>query len=534
MRDFTGTIALTRFALRRDRVMLPTWIAVFVLTVLSSASATVGLYPTLQPRVEAASAVNDIPALVSLYGRVWDPSSLGALAIMKLSAFGAVMIAVFATIIVVRHTRAEEENGRLELIGATVVGRWSALSAALIVAFTAMLAIGVLTALGQTATGLPAAGSWAFGMAWATTGMAFAAVAAVTAQLTVSARSATGAAVAVVGVAYALRAVGDTSGSAEGPGLASWLSPIGWGQQVRPYAGDRWWVLLLPLLFSVVVVAAAYTLAAHRDLGAGLLPDRAGSAHAPASLGTPLGLAWRLQRNVLAGWAVGYALLGFICGNIASNVGPLLDSKQAREFIQKLGGTQVLSDAFLAAEFSIIAVVTAAYGISAAMRLHSEEESGHAEMVLATAVSRTSWLASHVVIALLGTALLSLLAGVAAGVANGLQTGTMDHVGTVIGGVLVHLPAIWVLTGLIVLLFGYTPRLVVLTWAALVGFLIVGEFGPLLNLPQWALDLSPFAHIPKLPGAGMTWTPLLVLAALAVVLTLIGATGFRHRDLDTA
>ena len=50
----------------------------------------------------------------------------------------------------------------------------------------------------------------------------------------------------VLAVAYLVRAVGDVSGDAEMPSPLSWLSPIGWGQQVRPYAGDRFAVLLDP------------------------------------------------------------------------------------------------------------------------------------------------------------------------------------------------------------------------------------------------------------------------------------------------
>jgi len=532
--ELTGTTTLVRFGLRRDRVLLPVWAAVFVVTVVSSASATVGLYPTLASRTEAASAVNDIPAVVALYGRVWDPTSLGALSIMKMSALGAALLSVFAAILVVRHTRAEEENGRLELLGATVVGRRAALSAALLVTSVGLAAIGVLTALGQTAVGLPAAGSWAFGLAWATTGLCFAAVAAVAAQLTTSARSATGWAAVAIGVAYVLRAFGDTAGNDSGPGLWSWLSPIGWGQQVRPYAGDRFWVLLLPLLFSTAAVGAAYALAARRDLGAGLLPDRPGPARAAAPLRSPLALAWRLQRGGLVGWAAGYVVLGLVFGNIASNLDDMLGSPQAREFIAKLGGTQVITDAFLATEFSFLAVITAAYGVSASLRLHTEEQSGRAELVLATAVPRIRWLASHVVVALAGTTVLSLVAGVTAGVANAFATGSTDHLGSVVGGVLVHLPAMWVLTGLVVLIVGHAPRLVLLSWAALVGFLLVGELGLLFSFPQWAMDLSPFAHVPKLPGAAMAWPPELVLAAVAVVLLVIGTIGFRRRDLDTS
>lgn len=534
MSNFTGTRALTSFALRRDRVILPVWVTVIVISVVSSALATVGLYPTLQSRIEASSAVNNTPALVALYGRVWDPASLGALTIMKLSAFGAALIAVFAVILVVRHTRAEEENGRLELIGATVVGRRAALSAALVVAIGAMTVIGALTALGQIAAGLPAAGSWAFGMAWATTGIAFASVAAVTAQLTVTARSATGWAVAAIGVSYALRAIGDSLGGEGGPGFWSWMSPIGWSQQVRPYAGDRYGMLVLPILFSVASLAVAYTLAARRDLGAGIFADRPGPARATSWLDSPLGLAWRLQRGALLGWAVGYVFMGFVVGNIASNVGSMLQSPQARELIQRMGGTGDLTDAFLAAEFAIAAVATAAYGIAATMHLHSEEQTGRTELVLATAVSRPRWLASHVMVAMCGATLLSLLMGTSAGIAHGIATDSMDELPAVIAACLVYLPAIWFFTALVVLLFGVVPRLTTLAWAALVAFLLFGELGVLLKLPTWVLELSPFSHVPQLPAAAMRWTPVIALCALALVLAVIGGRAFARRDLDTA
>ena len=533
MSSYTGTGALTRFALRRDRILAPAWIAVFTLTVASSASATVGLYPNDRSRLEAAATVNDVPALVALYGRIWDPTSLGALSIMKLGAFGGALVAILAIVLVVRHSRAEEEKGRLELVGATVVGRRAALSAALLIAMGTILALGVLTAVAAIATGLPSSGSWAFGLSWASVGLVFAAVAAVTAQVTVSARTAVGSAVAVVGVAYVLRAVGDTVGSTSEPGLATWLSPIGWAQQIRPFAGDRWWVLVLPVVATVVLVGSAYVLASHRDLGAGLLPDRAGRATASSWLSSPLGLAWRLQRGLLIGWLAAYLVLGLVFGTIATEIGGLLDSEQAREFIRRLGGAQAITDAFLAAELGIMAFITAAYGISAAMRLHSEEEDGHAELLLTTATARIRWLASHVTIALLGTTALSLTAGLASGTAYAAKVDNASAVWAVLGGVTVHLPAVWMITGLTVLLFGFLPRWIALAWVALVGFLLVGEFGVLLSLPQWVLDLSPFSHVPRLPGGTMTWTPVVVLLLVSAALLVAGAVGFRRRDLDT-
>ncbi len=467
MTEFTGTGTLLRLALRRDRVLLTSITAGFVLTVLASATATVGLYPDLASRVQAASAVNDIPALVALYGRVWDPTSLGALVIMKLAAFGAALLAVVAIMLVIRHTRADEEHGRLELVSAGVLGRRAALSAALTLTVGTMIVIGTLTALGQIAAGLPASGSWFFGAAWAATGSAFAAIAAIAAQVTVTARAASAAALAVLGLAYTLRAVGDTAGDTIEPGALSWLSPIGWGQQVRPYAGDRWWVLALPVLFAMLAAAAAYALAARRDLGAGLIPDRPGPRAAGPGLLSAGGLAWRLHRGTLLAWAVAYVVLGLAFGNIAASVGSMLESPQAQDFIRTLGGTDALADAFLATELSFIAIITAAYGISTIQRLRAEEEAGHAELLLATATSRTRWAAGHLTVAALGTSILMLLAGASAGTARALQTGDPAGILEITAAAVVYLPAIWVLVALVTLLDGVVPRLTRLGWGAL-------------------------------------------------------------------
>jgi ABC-2 type transport system permease protein len=212
----------------------------------------------------------------------------------------AAILAVFVTVLTVRHTRAEEEQGRIELLGATVVGRFAPLTAALIVSAGASLVLGLFGALAMIFSGLPPDGSAAFGLAWACVGIAFAAIAAVLAQLTRSAHTAIGLGAAVLGVAYVLRAVGDTAAST-GPRWLSWLSPIGWAQQFRPYAGNRWWVLLIVLAFTASATAATYALVARRDLGAGLVPDRAGPANAAPWLRSPIALAWRLQRGSLLG-----------------------------------------------------------------------------------------------------------------------------------------------------------------------------------------------------------------------------------------
>ncbi|GDY33062.1 ABC transporter permease [Gandjariella thermophila] len=532
MSALVGTGSLVRLALRRDRVLLPAWLAVFVLMAAGSAGATVGIYPTAASRAQAAASINDTPSLVALYGLVYDPTSLGAVALIKMIAFGAALVAVLSVVVVVRHTRAEEEAGRLELVGATVVGRHAPLAAALLVAVAANVVLGLVTAASLVAAGLPAPSSAAFGLAWAGVGIAFAAVAAVAAQVTESGRAAIGTACAVLGAAYVLRAIGDTSAaSGSGPGWLSWLSPVGWGQQVRPYAGDRWWVLLLPAGFAAVLTAAAYALVLRRDHGGGLLPDRPGRPTTAPSLRGPLALAWRLQRGSLLGWTAGFVLLGVVFGNVASGVGRLVTSPQAREMISRLGGEHALTDAFMATELGFVGVLAAAFGVQAALRLRTEETALRAEPLLATPVRRLAWAGSHLTVALAGTAVLLAGAGLGAGLAHAAGTHDAGQVGRVLLGALVHAPAAWVVTGVVVAAFGLAPRLVVAGWVALVAFLLLGVLGPVFRLDQWAMDLSPFTHVPRLPGGELSATPLVCLVLVAAALVVVGLAGFRRRDI---
>jgi ABC-2 type transport system permease protein len=530
MKTLAGTGALVRLALRRDRILLPVWLAVFVLMALSAAAGTIALYPDDGSWAQAAQTWNHSRPLVALYGRVHESASVGSLAVVKPLGTMAAVLAIVAVVLVVRHTRAEEESGRLELLGSSVVGRYAPLTAALLVVVGATVVLGVFAALAMMAAGLAAAGSLAFGAAWAGVGIAFAAVAATVAQVTRSARGAVGIGVAVVGVVYVLRAVGDTV-ETTGPTWLTWLSPIGWAQQFRPYAGNRWWVLLVVLGFAAVATAAAYALAARRDFGAGLLPDRPGPARAAPTLRGPLALAWRLQRGSLYGWTVGLTLAGLLFGNLASQIGVFFDSAESRDVLAALGGHRGLTDAYLAAVLGMIGIAASGYGIQAATRLRAEESVLHTEQLLALPVGRIRWALSHLTIAVTGTSLLMTAAGASAGLAHGARVGDLGQAGRVLAGALAQLPAVWVLTGVVVAAFGLAPRLVGVGWAALVVFLLLAEVGPLLEVSQWVLDVSPYAHVPKVPGADFSWAPVLTLTLVAVALTAAGLIGFRRRDI---
>ena len=531
MNDFVGTGTLVRLALRRDRILIPVWIVVFVISAAGSAKASIDLYSDPQSLAEAARTSNASPALVSLYGRIFDESSLGEVSLFKFTAFGALLVGLLAAMLVVRHTRTEEESGRLELLSAGVVGRYAALTAALIVSSGTVVLLGLLTALSLIGSGLPATGSFAFGAMWAAAGLSFAGVGAVTAQVTEGARAANGLTAVVLGVAYVLRAIGDSASNGSTQWV-SWLSPIGWSQQVRAYAGDRFVVVLVPLAFMALTVAGAMALIRRRDVGAGLVRPRPGPPTAAPSLRSPLALAWRLHRGAFFGWLFAFLLLGLLVGNIASNVDGFVTSDSAKEMVEKLGGVNGITDAFLATEMGVMGLLASAFGIQAALRLRSEETALRAEPLLATDVTRSRWLASHVLIALFGTGALILVAGLGSGISSGASLGNMGRqVPRMLAAAAVQLPAIWLVTALVVVLFGAAPKLVTGGWVLYGVFLLIGQFGSVFNLPQSVINLSPYGHTPRLPGGDFSVIPVIWLTAIAAALTLAGFATFRRRDI---
>jgi ABC-2 type transport system permease protein len=541
--SLTGTRPLTRLAVRRSVGMLSAWIYLVTILMVVSARSVQKLYPTAAGLDRFTANASHNPALDFLYGPVFSHSAGGVIA-WKPGGFAAVAAGLMSIFLVVRHTRADEESGRLELVSATPVGRRAPLAAALLVAVVANAVLAALMAAALIAINhLPAAGTLAFALSVGACGLAFAGLAAVTAQVASSSRGARELAIGALALAYLLRAFGDSAG-AGGPHWLTWISPLGWNEQVRPYAADRWWLLAAEAALALAVTAAAWVLTARRDYGAGLLPARAGRPQAGRLLRGPFGLAWTLQRGSLVGWAIGFVALGLATGSIAPSVGTLVGgSLQVRHGIQRLGGSAGLTSAYLAAVMSIAGLIAAAYATSAVLRLRAEETSERAEPVLASAVGRIRWALSHLLVAAAGSAVLLACAGAGAGVGYGLHGGDFGgRLASLLGAALAQLPAVLAVAGVAVVAFGLRPDwsvrglrpdwTIAISWSAVGLAALIVLFGPLFSLPQWAMDISPFTHLPRLPGTPLTAAPLVWLSLAALALAAAGLAGLRRRDLD--
>jgi ABC-2 type transport system permease protein len=546
-RSLTGTSALVKLAARRDRIMLPAWIYVITIGVTSTAYTFAKLYKTPSSRAALVASGQGNPALLFLYGRL-NGASVGALTAWRYGVWAALFAVLMTGFIVIRHTRADEEAGRLELIGSARVGRQAPLVAALLVAVAANALLTVLLCVVLPLVGLPGAGSAALALAIGTTGLAFTGISAVAAQLTSGARAARGIVFAVLGLAFLARAIGDSAG-ASGPAWLTWALPLGWTETLSPFAGERWWVLALPVTVFVAGTWLAFVLAARRDHGAGLLPDRPGRPEASAALRGPQSLAWRLQWTSFVGWAVGFAFIFAVCGAAAQGIGQLFGTSSAleKEFA-RLGGQSAIVNAYLAALMLLAGLIAAAFAVSAVLRLRAEETAGRADPVLSGVFGRIRWGLSHLLVAAAGAAGLLAIAGVATGLGYGLRavgttspaSGAATGQPVTVGGEVVHmlgaglaqLPAALVIAGVAAAAFGLLPEAsVAVGWTALGLVVAINIFGQSLQLSHWVLDISPFTHVPRLPGGAFSAQPLLWLSLAALALGAAGLAGLRRRDI---
>lgn len=531
MRAFAGTSQLLRLILKRDRGRLLSWILALAGIPIVTANAFIELYATETARSELIATFGSNPAYSALLGPIYG-STIGALTVWRIGVIGSVLIGLMAVLLVIRNTRDEEESGRRELLGATVVGRHAPLTAALVVVMAAGLNIGLLITVGLAALGLEFGGALGYGAGVGTTSAVFAAVGGIAAQLTNGGGAARGVGVGALGLAFILRAAGDAM-EIEALG---WLSPIGWFTRLRPFSGERWWVLGLSTAVAAGLGAIAYRLASRRDLGAGVLPVRAGPANAAPRLRGPVALAWRLQRSSLLGWSVGIGLLAALYGTVADDVGEIFGGNpQLAEVLAALGGTDRLTDTFFSFTGGVLALVAGAYSIRTALRLRAEEEGLRAEAVLATSTTRGRWMASHLLFAFLGAAVMMVLAGLVMGATYGAAIDDVaGQMARVLGISIIQLPAIWVLTAATAALYGLAPRATVVAWALLLGFLVLGQLGQILRFPQWLLNLSPFSHVATSTASEISAVPIAVLLGVVIFLTGLSFSAFRRRDLTAA
>lgn len=532
----TGTLLVARLAARRSRVFWPAWILATAALLPATVSAYAQLVPDSPAGAATITALQSNPTMRAMLGPPHDLSTAGGFAMWRVGTFVAAAAAMMAALGVIRATRAEEEEGRVELVRAGAIGRHAPLAGGLVVALAACLLLAVIITATMAAGAPPLPGALATGLGVGLVAAVWAGVGAVAAQLVESARAARFLALGTLGAAYLLRALADGTPTDSAWSPLGWLSPVQWAALSRPYADERWWVLALPALSTAGLIALAFALESRRDHGSGIRATPPGPGRAAAWLSGAGALAWRLERGAIIGWGVGLGMFALVIGSLSTTVDQLLkDNPQLADMFRRMGqGGQVLRDAFFVAMLGILVVVIAFFAASLILRLRREEESGHVELLGSTATSRTRLLAAHVLPALLAPTVLLVVCGALVAVPQALSGDGAALIAGIAGAALALAPGLWLVVGLATALLGWAPRLLGLVWVVLGWSLFVTWVGALLDLPQAALDATPFAALPQLPVQSLAWTPILVETGLAVALLAVGALGWRRRDLGAA
>ncbi|UEL27723.1 ABC transporter permease [Pseudarthrobacter sp. L1SW] len=534
---------LWRQRLLRDRWQLAVWVLGIGALALFAAAAINQTYGEEASRAEILQIAVATPAILMLRGLARG-ASLGAFTFFQIYAFLALLAGLMSTFLAVRHSRADEETGAAELVASTPAGRLVPALATLLHGTAANVLVALAVFAGFTVQGLDAPGSLLAGAAVGGVGLAFLGVAFLVAQLMGTSRGANGISAALVVLAYILRGIGDATGtpSADGTvvaaGPASWVSPIGWGQQTYAYTGDRWWPLLLPVALAVACGGAAWLILDRRDSGASVWGALPGRTAARPGLRSPAALALRLQAGSIVGWSIGGLTMGLLAGSLGSAIAAAdtINSSVTsalRAMIQAQGVS--LTQLMVSAMFSIAGILAAACALQAIIRMRQEEAAGTAELLLSAPVSRMRWLGSYLLLGTASVVLVMFLTAFGAWASLAAAGDSSMEAGAIWETAVAQLPAALIYLALPALVFVLWPSAAVaLGWGLLGAGVVLGIFGGMLGLDQAIRDLSPFSHTPVPSGPTTDWSGAWWMLAIAVATAALAAAAMRRRETGTA
>lgn len=530
--SLAGMWTLLRFMVRRDRIRTSTWVLAVGLSGFYLATAMTTVYET-QEDIEGIATLLADPVMRMLVGPAFglDEPSHERMFSAAYALFIYIPIALFSIFTVVRHTRAEEQSRRAELIRANVVGRHATLTATVLLTAAAQLIIAVLLWVGGLAAEFSSEGSALIAAGGFALGLFFTGVAAVTTQLSESARASSAMAGAFLGLAYLIRMGGDMP-EAGGTAL-SWFSPLAWSQQTAPFVEDRWWPLLISAGFAVVLIWLGYFLSTRRDVEASMFATRLGRAEAKPSLGTPLGMAGRTLAGGLRGWGIALVLAGLLFGSFAQALVDAADDLP-EEMAQMFSGDDMMLG-YLAFMGMFMAIFVAAAAVSGLQQLRGEENQGRAEYGMSAPVGRTTWLGSHLAVLVIGVAVILALAGLgmAVGAAASLDEGGTEHFGSLLWATILQIAPVLAVIGIVTALFGWLPKIAGAVGWFLIGFGgLVTTFRGMLDLPDWLVQLGVFSHLAEYPVEDIDWAPIVWLSAIGVSGIVLGLIGWNRREVN--
>ncbi len=490
------------------------WGYLFGASIASSAISYTQIYRTTAERNALAAAYGANNATSALFGPAPRLETVAGFTAFKVSMTLMVLGAVWGLLTSTRLLRGEEDNQRWDLLLAGQTTRKRAAAQALGALGAGVLVLWAVTAAITVVVGLDskvhiAAGpALFFALAMVATAVMFIGVGAFTSQLAATRRQAASYAAGLLAVSYAIRMIADAGVGLHG---LSWVSPLGWVEELRPLTGPRPLALLPIAAFTAVLAIVTLRLAATRDVGAGIRADHANAAPRLRLLSGHVTLGFRLSRPAIVGWWAAIAVSGVLFGLVAKSAGSTISGSSVQEVFAKLGAAGTGTAAVLGVCFLIVGVL------------------------VASAVGRASWLGGRALLALLVVVAAGLAAGLGAWIGAASQHASIGLATLLDAGVNLVPPAITIY-GIGVLTFGLRPRWTsivvntVLGWSLLV--VVIGSSVGAGGISHLVLDTSVFHQMASAPAVAPHWAANGVMTAVGVACVALAALAFRRRDLQ--
>lgn len=530
MRRFANTGTLFRFALRRDRLFLPLWIiGVTALAVLCAPLFTQIAKSPAELSVYVETMRN--PAMIALCGPLYaEPYTYGIMYTQMMTVWILILIGTMNIFLMSRHTRKDEEDGKLEVLRSLPVGRAAILSSAWAMAILANFLIGIFCAIGLAGLRIESMtvnGCLLLGTLFFAVGVFFAAVAMLFSQICSTSRGMTGGCFLTLGIFYLLAAMGNVSGS-----TLTYSSPFSIVFKSSPFAGNYIWPVFAVFAGTFATASAAMIMGTKRDLGAGLLPQRRGRAHAKKSLSSPFGLAFRLTGKTAVFWIITMFVLGMSYGSIFGDFESFVrQSEMLQMILDTAGAGENLVLSFIAYIALVMSLVSSIPVINCILKLRSEEKKNRLESIYARSVSKTGQFLPYITIAIILSVMLQLALSFSMWLAaSAVMEDTLPFPDVMMAG-LVKLPGIWLLAGISAFLTGLLPKLTSLIWVYFGASFFVAYIGRLVKIPDVFVKASAFGSLPNYPIDEFRIIPFVAVTAIATTLLVSGAVLYEKREV---